>query len=616
MEKLKPEAWSRIVRSGGRVFLGSAAGCPRALLDHFLANTRSAADIELVCPLPLGPLPWLGPPRAAQVRANVFFLNEALSRALRDDEVDYTPCQLSAIPELLRNQELPLDVALIQVAPPDASGRCSLGVSVDVTAAAHETARFTVAQINPLMPRTRGHAHIDLSEIDYLLECEEPLLEVPPPAVDEVNARIAGHVSQLIRDGDTIQVGADALPQAVLRSLDGCRHLGIHTDVITDAVMEAIRRGLVDNSRKLLHPDVTVGTFAVGTRALYDFIDDNPAIELHPSDTATDPATIARNPRMVAINGAVEVDLTGQVASDSVGEHFFHGIGSQQDFIRGASMSPQGCPIIALPSTARNGEVSRILDSFQPGTGVVVTRADVHYVVTEYGVATLHGRNIRERTLEMIEVAHPKFRDQLLASARERGWVPRYHQAAATVAAGTGSLDSKNMTFGGRPFTLRPLHPSDVRHLQEFFYSHDSESIRRRYGHDVRHLPAEQAYRLVNVDQSRDLALALFDRRGAREIIVAVGRFYLDENEESAEIFLIVDQAHREKGMATFLLEALVAAARERGIKRLRSEVDNDNAPMLAVLKSHPRATLTELTIGKTRAELVLEEPPGEREVL
>lgn len=410
------------VRSGQRVYLQGGCAVPRALVEALLQRADELRDVELVHLHSEAPAPYVAPEMAAHFRHNALFIGANVREAINAGRADYTPVLLSQVPRLFKSV-LPLDVALIQVSPPDAYGFCSLGISVDCAKPAAEAAGTVIAQVNPRMPRTLGDSFLHVSRIDYLVEAEEALIEVTAPPADEIALRIGEHVASLVEDGSTVQMGIGSIPNGVLSQLGHHRHLGLHTEMFSDGLLELVERGVLDNSAKTYHPGKAVASFVIGTRRLYDFVHDNPMVEMHPVTFTNDPAIIARNARMVAINSAIEVDLTGQVCADSIGHRFYSGIGGQLDFVRGALASPAGKAIIALPSTARGGAVSRITTRLQPGAGVVTTRGDVQYVVTEYGIADLYGRTIRERARALIDIAHPAFREELERSARELNYL-------------------------------------------------------------------------------------------------------------------------------------------------------------------------------------------------
>jgi RimJ/RimL family protein N-acetyltransferase len=393
--------------------------------------------------------------------------------------------------------------------------------------------------------------------------------------------RIGKYAAQLIDDGSTIQMGLGNTPEAVVRALGKHRHLGIHSGLFGDALMDLVKSGAVDSSRKNYQPGRIIASHVMGSRRLYQFVDGNKDIELHPSDWVNDPGRIARNDRMVAINGAREIDLTGQVVRDSSGHRFYGGIGALQDFIRGAGRSKNGRPIIALTSTSDGNGRSRIVAGLEAGSGVCTGRGDVHYVVTEFGVASLHGRSIRERVARLVEIAHPDHREDLLAGARTRGWLPKFFTMPPTETGVSGDgVESSWMRFQAGRFLLRPLHPSDMRPLQEFFYSHDEETLRLRYGYHRDSMSGESAYKLAAVDQRRDLALGIFEETHGRQELRAIGRYYLDRDGKRAEVAFVVHEKTRHSGMAGFLLGELAEIAKSRGVSTFWASVLPDNRAM------------------------------------
>ena len=414
--------WSALLQSGNRIFIGSHAAAPQALLADLMARSKNLHDIELVQLMVLADNCWAEQRYSDLFKINALFIaGDKVRSAVAEGRADYTPCFLSEVPALFKNEILPLDAALVMVSPPDAFGYCSLGVSVDAVSAAVRSAKKVIAQINPKMPRTNGYTFIHQSQIHAFIEQAEDLPELPPPSLDEVTERIGQYVSMLIEDGATLQLGIGKIPEAVLRYLGNHKDLGVHSEVISDGVMELITKGVINNRKKTFHPGKTVTSFCMGSKALYDFVDGNPHVEFYPSEYVNSPTNIARNDAMIAINSAIEVDLTGQVVSDSIGHKFYSGIGGQVDFSRGASMSKGGKPIIALPSTAKNGTVSRIVATIAEGGGVVTSRGHVHYVVTEFGVAYLYGKNLRQRAYELMKISHPDHREDL-----ERAIIDRF----------------------------------------------------------------------------------------------------------------------------------------------------------------------------------------------
>ncbi|RME44848.1 MAG: acetyl-CoA hydrolase/transferase family protein [Caldilineae bacterium] len=411
------------VRSGHRVYVGGGAGVPATLIDGLMQRAPELRNVEIVHILTFADAPYVEPQYAASFRHNALFIGGNVRRAVQEGRADFTPIFLSEIPALFRNGTLPLDVALISVSRPDEHGFCSFGVEVGATKPAAEAARVIVAEVNHQMPRTLGDSFIHVSRLHHIVEVNHPIPEAPQGGSSELHLRVGQHIAEMIPDGATLQMGIGSIPDAVLQNLGNHRDLGVHTELFSDGVIDMFEAGVITCARKTFHPGKIVAGFLFGSQRLYEFVHNNPIIELHPTDYVNDPFNIARNEKMVAINSAIEVDLTGQVCADSIGPRFFSGVGGQIDFIRGAARSKGGMPIIAFLSTAKNDTISRIVPTLKPGAGVVTTRNDVHYVVTEYGVASLHGKTVRQRARELIRIAHPKFREELERAAKELGYL-------------------------------------------------------------------------------------------------------------------------------------------------------------------------------------------------
>ncbi len=400
------------VRDGDRVVLGHACGEPPTLVEALVARAPGIKGVEVVHMVAMGPARYAQPGMEGSFRHNSLFVGASTRKAVSEGRALHTPCFFSEIPRLFSWKILPVDVTLMQVTPPDAEGFCSLGVSVDYTLAAARSDRVTIAQMNRFMPRTLGEK-IHLDEIDCIVEKDEPLIELKPPAIGETEKAIGENVAKLIEDGSTLQLGIGAIPDAVLLFLKGKRDLGIHTEMFSDGVVALAEAGVVTNRKKTINTGKFVATFLMGTRKLYDFVDGNPDVLMRPVDYTNDPAVIGRHDDMVSINSALQVDFMGQVNAEMIGRDQFSGVGGQVDFVRGASRSKGGKSIIALPSTAARGTVSRIAPALDPGAAVSTSRNDVHYIVTEYGAADLRGKSIRERATALIAIAHPGFREQL-----------------------------------------------------------------------------------------------------------------------------------------------------------------------------------------------------------
>ncbi|MFP8487734.1 acetyl-CoA hydrolase/transferase family protein [Gracilimonas sp. Q87] len=409
----------KIIKSGDRVFVHGVSATPVQLIEAMTRRHNELKKVEVVHLHTEGPAPYADPKYKDSFFVNALFVGANVRKAINEGRGDYVPVFLSEVPNLFRNKIMPLDVALIHVSPPDKHGYCSLGVSVDATVAAVQTAKYVVAQVNPNMPRTHGDGLIHIKQIDALIEVNDALPEQTAPEPDEAELRIGQFCAELIDDGATLQMGIGAIPNAVLKSLTGHKNLGIHTEMFSDGVIELVENGVITGKKKKIHPGKIVSGFVMGTRKTYDFIDDNPAVAMLDIAYINDTAVIRRNPKVTAINSAVEVDLTGQICADSIGTYQYSGVGGQMDFIRGASLSPGGKPIIALPSVTRKG-ISRIVPHLKQGAGVVTTRAHVHYVVTEYGIANLYGKNMGQRAEALVNIAHPDHREELSESLYDR----------------------------------------------------------------------------------------------------------------------------------------------------------------------------------------------------
>ncbi len=415
----------QVIKSGDRIFLTGNCSVPQTLLNAVVNRARAGEveRLEIVQVLTIGDADYVAPDMEDKIRVNTLFISHNVRKAVNDGRADFTPVFLSEIPRLFRNGQLPLDVALIHCSPPDEHGFLSFGVEVGLTKPAAQNAKIVVAEVNEHMPRCLGDSFIHISKVDYLVPVSYYLPEVPQGTPGELEKRIAEHIVDLIPDGATMQMGIGAIPDAVLHFLEHKRDLGIHTELFSDGVIPLVDAGIINNERKTLHPGKIVAGFILGSQRLYSFVDNNPIVEFHPQDYVNDPFIIAQNDTMVSINSAIEVDLTGQVCADSIGTSFYSGVGGQMDFVYGASRSKGGKPIIALPSTTRNDTITRIVPTLKEGAGVTTSRNHVHYVVTEFGVAELYGKSIRQRALNLINVAHPNFREELTAWAKAHHYI-------------------------------------------------------------------------------------------------------------------------------------------------------------------------------------------------
>lgn len=408
------------IKDNDRVFLTGNVSVPSTLLAALVARAPKLKDVEICQALTVGAADYVSEAMAGHLRVNTMFISHNVRQAVHEGRADFTPVLLSEFPLLFKQGVLPVDVAMIHVSPPDEHGFCSFGVEVGLSKSPAESARIIIAEVNTRMPRTLGDAFIHVSRLNYMLPVDYPLPELAMGGEDgdETTEKIARFCAELIPDGATMQMGIGAIPDAVLKFLYDKKDLGVHTELFSDGVIDLVEAGVLTSARKSLHPGKIVAGFILGTQRLYDWVDDNPLIEMHRTEYVNDPFVIAQNKRMVAINSAIEIDLTGQICADSIGPKLYSGVGGQLDFIYGASRSEEGVPIIALPSTTRNDTITRITAMLKPGAGVVTTRNHVRFVVTEYGIADLYGKTIRQRAQALIGVAHPAFRDELTAAAK------------------------------------------------------------------------------------------------------------------------------------------------------------------------------------------------------
>ena len=580
------EALSR-VRSGQHVFVGSGCAEPELLVRALAARAPDLRDVEIFHILTAGAAPYADPALQASFRHNAVFIGPNVRSAVGAGAADYTPCFLHEIPGFMHSGRLPVDVALIQVSPPDEHGRHSLGIAVDVMPAAVANARLVIAQVNARMPRTHGESWIVREDIDLFVAGDAPLLELPAREGCPEAAEIGRHCASLIEDGATLQMGIGAIPDAVLSSLEGKNDLGVHTEMFSDGLLPLLKSGVVNGRRKTLHRGKVVASFCMGSAKLYAAVDGDARFEFRPTDYVNDPFVIARNARMTSVNSALQVDLTGQVCADSIGPRFYSGFGGQVDFIRGAARSAGGRSIIALPSTAKKGTISRICPTLAAGSGVVTTRADVDCVVTEWGIASLKGRTVRERALALIAIAHPRFRAALLESARELGFVyPDQKPWPKEGKPYPAECESRQVLADGAALEIRPLKPTDERALRDLFYSHSDSTLIARYGKAIRCLTRSQLQDFVTLDYDRRMALGAFERRGRASRLLAVARWERKGEAPEAGAAFAVHDSHHGRGIGSYLARLLLRHARRCGLERLSAEFEGTNAGMAGLART------------------------------
>jgi acyl-CoA hydrolase/RimJ/RimL family protein N-acetyltransferase len=572
------------VRPGQRVFVGTGCAIPQSLVKALTARAAQLADVEIVHLLTMGEAPYAQPKFRDNFRVNSFFIADNVRGTIQEGYGDYTPIFLSDVPRLFNSGQMPLDVALIQVSPPDENGMCSLGVSVDVVRSAAENASLVIAEVNPRMPQVHGDASLDIYDIDVLVPVDKPLPELEPAPTSEVTTRIGEHVASLVEDGSTIELGIGGIPHSILQFMKGKKDLGIHTEMLTDDVIDLIESGVINGRLKTLDRGKIVASFCMGTQKLFDYIDDNPTFAFHPTEYVNDSYIIGQHHKMVAINVALEVDLTGQVCADSLGTKFFSGIGGQVDFNRGAARSHGGRAVIALPSTAENGSASRIVSHLKPGAGVVTSRGGVHYVVTEHGVAYLHGKSVQERALALISVAHPDFREQLLHEAIEFKYVRQeMADVEGKIVVGPKDFRATHTLDDGTEITARPVHPTDQPLMKDLLYTLSEEAVYYRFFTHLKRFPQKEIQQFVYIDHRQDEAIVLTVPEANREEIIAMGRYYLDAKTNRAEVAFVVADSWQGRGIGKFLLRTLTRIAKRNGIRGFTAEVLADNKAMQAV---------------------------------
>lgn len=591
-EKFAPEEeiFSRIHR-GDRIFIGTGCGEPQYLVQALIrfveAHPKAFYDAELLQVWTLGVAPYTDEKFKNHFRHNSFFVGDHTRDAVNRGLADYTPVFLSRLPHLFRRGLVPINVALIQTSPPDSRGYLNLGISVDIVKAAVEQASLIIAQVNRHMPRIHGDGFIHIHQVHYLVPYDEPLLEYEAVAPGEAAQKIGEYVARIVRDGDTIQVGYGSLPNAILNGLKGKKHLGVHSELFTDGLAELMALGVVDNSRKTRNRGKTVAAFCMGHDRTYAYLHDNPAVEFRTIDYTNNPLIIAEQENMTAINSALEIDLTGQATAESLGRTFYSGIGGQADFMRGAVLSKGGKTILAMQSTAEWGKVSRIVPFLREGAGVTLMRGDIHYVVTEYGIAYLLGKNIRERAMALIAIAHPDFRPWLIEEAKKARLI---YPDQAFIPGKKGEypehLETYRTTAKGLSLHLRPVKLDDEPLLKEFFYSLSDRSLYQRFMSFRQDMPHERLQEFVVIDYSKEMLILACLGEGEREKVVGIGQYFIHPQGRTAEVALATRDAYQGRGIGREILNYLTFLAKRDGLTGFTAEVMVDNLPMLHLFES------------------------------
>jgi acyl-CoA hydrolase/GNAT superfamily N-acetyltransferase len=603
-------ALRQVLRDGARILLEGCCGEPQHLTRELMELIPEYGDLELVQILSMGELPEDWSQLERHCRLRTYFVGPKTRNMVNDGLADYIPIYLSSIPKLLREGGLSVDVALIQVSPPDEHGFCSLGIGVDLNKTAVDTARVIVAQVNPRMPRTLGDSFVHVSRIHHFVEYDEPLLGMTYRERSAIIDRLAQYVAQLVDDGSTIQAGIGRITSAVLIHLEEKKDLGIHSEMITDAHLYLVRKGVITGNQKSLHRGKIIASFCVGSQELYDYVDNNPEVEIYPTEYVNNSRIISQNDQMVAINSALEIDLTGQVCADSIGHKVYSGIGGYVDFMLGASRSRRGKSIIVLPSTSPDGRKSRIVSHLSNAAGVVGTRGNVQYVVTEFGIANLHGKTIRERALALINIAHPKFRERLLEEAKRLRYVYQ-DQILPPIFEPLypGQWETYQIFPEDEKVYFRPVKPTDERALQEFFYSLPDQDIYYRFLSAMRVFPHRNTQAMCNIDYEHEMAIVGVTGDIGHETIIGMGRYILDQKSNMAEVDFALRADWQRRGIGSFLLHYLCEIARSKGVKGFCAYVLASNRKMLAVFHKVGYVVHTHLEEGVYEISFNFDEP-------
>ena len=604
------------IRKGSRIFIGSACGEPQLLVKTLIELAPQMYDTEIYHFLDLGNSDYSEDKYSEHFRHNALFIGQSTRKAVEEGRADYTPIFLSEIPNLMLRRKMRIDVALIQVSPPDKSGYVSLGISVDITKTAAETARYVVAEVNPNMPRTHGDSFLHVSEIDAFVENDLPLIEFQSKSPTEIIEKIGSIIADLIENESCIQTGIGKIPNSVLPYLMNKKDLGVHTEVFTDGLIDLIEAGVINNTKKNINQGKIVAAFCIGSRKLYDYVDDNPLFEFRPCSYVNNSSIIRRNDRCTAINSALTVDITGQVCSDSLGFRFYSGIGGQSDFVRGARMSNRGRSIMTLPSTTDDGTKSRIVPFLDPGSGVVITRASVNYVVTEYGYAYIHGKTIRERALALINIAHPKFRDWLLECAKEQGYI--YKDQILSTALYPKEYEAWWKDKTDAEIFFRPVKSTDERAIQDLIYSLPEQDVYTRFFQNLRNFPHKLAMPMAAIDYFDKMAIVGVLGKEApdgHEQVISLGHYVRDPVTNFAEVAFTIHHEFQKRGIGTFLLNHLCMIAIDKNIRGFTADVLARNTPMMKVFHKTGYPIKVKLEYGVYELELPFDESPRKEEI-
>ncbi|CAB1065590.1 Acetyl-CoA hydrolase [Olavius sp. associated proteobacterium Delta 1] len=580
-----------LIKPGQRVFIGSSCGEPQHLVRELSEMSNYLKDIEInrLMTLETAPLTLIADKTKDQsLNIRSFYLGSAKSKGIARNKRFITPINMSAIPRLFKSRLLPIHVALIQVSPPDDFGWMSLGVSVDITLAAAQSADLVIAQVNSHMPRVLGRSFIQVNDVDYFVEYDEPILTIGEnPAMEAANDIGRLIARRLIDDGSTIAIGLGTTSEAIMLALSEKNDLGIHTLYMTDDILRLFSKGVITNRKKGFNDGKMVAQAAIGSEDLYEFLNDNPAVEFHPSDYVCDPAIIARHNKMIAMSVAMAIDLTGQVAADAMPQTHFSGITGISDFMRGAVQSPGGKSILMLPATAMQGRKSRIVPMLED-TAVAAPRGDVHHVVTEFGAVNLFGKSLQERAVAMISIAHPEFRDELFYEAQKMGLISAERSLKESIHGVYPIHLEETLEIKGEQVTVRPAKPVDERRIQEHFYNLDKDDVTARFFHEKTSFVKEEVEGVSQIDYVKDLTVVAIVGEFGFGRVVGIGEYLIDPATNIAEIAFSISKDYQKKGLGKILLKKLAAAARANDISGLVAYTSPHNQGMIKLFKQLP----------------------------
>lgn len=579
------------IRGAGNIFISTACAKPQFLVKEFVEfvrkNPKAFTDSEIIHVWSLGVAPYMDERLKNTVRYNCYFIGKSSREAVNKGEADYSPIFFSGVPQLFNRGLVKIDAALIQTSMPDHNGMVSLGISIDIVKAAVENSSMVFAQINPQMPRVHGNTFINVEDIDFLYPHDEPLLEYESGTPDAISEQIGKYVSRLVKDGDTIQVGYGSLPNAIMANLHKKKNLGIHTELLSDGMVDLIRSGAVDNSRKTIDRGKTVATFCMGRKSTYDFLDDNPSIAFKTVDYTNNPLVISNINNIVSINAALQVDLTGQATADSLGNYFYSGIGGHADFMRGALLAHGGRTVLTVRATAMNNTVSRIVPMIDQGAGVTLNRGDVYYVVSEFGIAYIHGKNMWERVMDLIAIANPKFRPWLVREAKKLGLLPQdMDYLPGDKHSYPSHLESYRTTRDGIRLLLRPVKTGDESMVMDLFNSLEDGSVESRFFRGNEGEEKDKRYDFGTFDYSSGNTILAVRKDGKKEYLLGIGQYVINELFHSADVDFVVRDDYKNRGIGSVILDYMIHLAKWSGLFCFTAEVKVENKVVMHLLEN------------------------------